>query len=98
MSRDDLNVLFREETNGEEMTPLKGDSECSFIRKFSWQVFYHFFSDIQEALQSVFNLAAQDALTPDGQSGARRDSVVIVCGTGYVMPEARAFLGVNEPR
>eukprot|EP01034_Spumella_vulgaris_P021644 gene21644-27684_t len=78
VSRDDLNALFREETDGEEMTPLKGDN-------------------IQEALQSVFDLAAQDALTP-GDQGGRRDSVVIVCGTGYVMPEARAFLGVVEPR
>jgi hypothetical protein len=53
--------------------------------------------DIQEVLQAVFALAAEDALTPDEQGG-RRDSVVIVCGTGYVMPEARAFLGIVEPR
>ena len=24
--------------------------------------------------------------------------VLIVCGTGYIMPEARAFLGIIEPR
>ncbi len=53
--------------------------------------------DIQEVLQAVFVLAAKDALTSDIQ-GLRRESVVIVCGTGYVMPEARAFLGVLEPR
>jgi hypothetical protein len=25
-------------------------------------------------------------------------SVVIICGTGYIMPDARAQLGIIEPR
>jgi hypothetical protein len=31
-----------------------------------------------------------------GDDGQR--PVLVVCGTGYVMPEARAFVGIVEPR
>ena len=24
--------------------------------------------------------------------------VLVVCGTGYIMPQARAFVGIDEPR
>jgi hypothetical protein len=33
------------------------------------------------------------AVNKDGLS-----SVVIICGTGYIMPDARAQLGILEPR
>ena len=26
------------------------------------------------------------------------DGVLVVCGTGYIMPQARAFVGIDEPR
>ena len=42
----------------------------------------------------VIQLAAEDsAQNTDGQS-----SVVIICGTGYIMPDARLELGIKEPR
>ena len=47
---------------------------------------------IQEVLTEVFQLAAEDVVLHG------KPSVVVVCGTGYVMPEARAFLGIVEPR
>lgn len=42
----------------------------------------------------VIALAAADSVkNVDGQS-----SVVIICGTGYIMPDARSELGIKEPR
>ena len=42
----------------------------------------------------VIKLAAEDSIhNTDGQS-----SVVIICGTGYIMPDARQQLGIEEPR
>ena len=42
----------------------------------------------------VIQLAAEDSThNKDGQS-----SVVIICGTGYIMPDARLELGIREPR
>jgi hypothetical protein len=46
--------------------------------------------DIPDTLEQVVQLAAEGG----GHSGG----VVIICGTGYIMPEARAFLGIIEPR
>lgn len=48
---------------------------------------------IRETLAEVFQLAAADA-AEEGE----RESVVVVCGTSYVMPETKAFLGIVEPR
>ena len=28
----------------------------------------------------------------------RREAAVVVCGTGYIMPEVRAAIGIVEPR
>lgn len=42
----------------------------------------------------VIALAAADSVTnADGLS-----SVVVICGTGYIMPDARSELGIKEPR
>ena len=42
----------------------------------------------------VIHLAALDKINNvDHQS-----SVVIICGTGYIMPDARSQLGIIEPR
>lgn len=47
-----------------------------------------------DMVQKVIDLAAADSLdNADGQS-----SVVVICGTGYIMPDARLQLGIREPR
>jgi hypothetical protein len=47
-----------------------------------------------DMVQKVIDLAAADSLeNADGQS-----SVVVICGTGYIMPDARLQLGIKEPR
>lgn len=46
------------------------------------------FSDIQDTLRKVSALLAEESSV----------SVLVVCGTGYIMPEARDFLGIQEPR
>ena len=42
----------------------------------------------------VINLAAIDR----SSNADHQSSVVIICGTGYIMPDARSELGINEPR
>jgi hypothetical protein len=44
--------------------------------------------DTTATIARVLRLAAEEA----------EDSVVIICGTGYIMPIARCFLGIQEPR
>jgi len=46
------------------------------------------FADIQDTLRVVAQRLAEEG--PDG--------VLVVCGTGYIMPQARAFVGIDEPR
>lgn len=31
-------------------------------------------------------------------SSHNENAVVVICGTGYIMPDAREFLGIVEPR
>ena len=51
-------------------------------------------SDVKEMVAKVIDLAASDSVNnSDGQS-----SVVIICGTGYIMPDARCQLKIKEPR
>jgi len=45
-------------------------------------------ADIQDTLRRVTCRLAEEG--PGG--------VLVVCGTGYIMPQARAFLGIDEPR
>eukprot|EP01032_Pedospumella_encystans_P014808 gene14808-16980_t len=45
-------------------------------------------ADIQNTLRIVAQRLAEEG--PDG--------VLVVCGTGYIMPQARAFVGIDEPR
>jgi hypothetical protein len=45
-------------------------------------------ADIGSLLEQVTALSASES----------EDSVVVVCGTGYIMPAARAFVGIVEPR
>lgn len=58
---------------------------------------------IRDTLAEVTRLLADSTAPPahtsSGSTGAgARRPVLIVCGTGYIMPEARAFLGIAEPR
>jgi hypothetical protein len=49
---------------------------------------------VRDMVGKVIQLAAEDSThNTDGQS-----SVVIICGTGYIMPDARLELGIKEPR
>jgi hypothetical protein len=43
---------------------------------------------VGDLVKKVMSLAANDG----------PDSVVIICGTAYVMPDARQELGIFEPR
>lgn len=45
-------------------------------------------SGVKETVAEVLQLAASES----------RDSVVVICGTGYIMPDAREQLGIKEPR
>ena len=45
-------------------------------------------NSVQQTLSRLLALAASEA----------DDSVVVICGTGYIMPDARERLGVIEPR
>jgi dihydrofolate synthase/folylpolyglutamate synthase len=47
------------------------------------------------AAESVRDLVAKVIALAAADGG---DSVVVVCGTGYIMPDARAQLGIVEPR
>jgi hypothetical protein len=51
-------------------------------------MFYVVGADIGSLLEQVTALSASES----------EDSVVVVCGTGYIMPAARAFVGIVEPR
>lgn len=56
---------------------------------------------LTEVLQEVFRLAALDSVSDRSRSSegdAKTGSVVVICGTGYIMPDAREFLGIVEPR
>jgi hypothetical protein len=48
---------------------------------------------IQDTLREVTQIIGREAAAAGGQRG-----VLVVCGTGYIMPEARTFLGIAEPR
>lgn len=48
--------------------------------------------DLQETLRKVLALSANDGAAKPGKA------VTIICGTGYIMPPARALVGVREPR
>lgn len=101
--------MFREET-GQEMSDLVAAGAgrnvclCTFAVHFFFSFLFaivicvgtppHVFytkcspADIQDTLQRVTARLAEEG--PGG--------VLVVCGTGYIMPQARAFLGIDEPR
>ena len=55
-------------------------------------VYFFYYIDVKDMVAKVINLAALDKnINADHQS-----SVVIICGTGYIMPDARSELGINE--
>ena len=45
-------------------------------------------------LQNILRLTAADI----SRNNKDEVGVIIVCGTGYVMPDARAIAGIIEPR
>eukprot|EP00428_Durinskia_dybowskii_P079355 CAMPEP_0170450310 /NCGR_PEP_ID=MMETSP0117_2-20130122/51703_1 /TAXON_ID=400756 /ORGANISM="Durinskia baltica, Strain CSIRO CS-38" /LENGTH=547 /DNA_ID=CAMNT_0010711597 /DNA_START=123 /DNA_END=1763 /DNA_ORIENTATION=+ len=55
---------------------------------------------IQDTLKEVSELLITDkkSLAKEQGGDCVNRPVLIVCGTGYIMPEARAFLGIIEPR
>lgn len=69
----------------------------SFIHSINLFVNYSliFYSlGVRDMVGKVIQLAAEDSTqNKDGQS-----SVVVICGTGYIMPDARLELGIKEPR
>jgi hypothetical protein len=46
--------------------------------------------DLSEAIVDVLKATAKELPLNSG--------VLIVCGTGYLMPEAKAAIGITEPR
>lgn len=50
------------------------------------------FLAVREVLTNVLRKAQEDFCGDD------RIPVVVVCGTGFIMPEARATIGISEPR
>jgi hypothetical protein len=56
---------------------------------------------IQDTLREVTEIIAaqqQQQTAAAAAAGGAQRGVLVVCGTGYIMPEARAFLGIIEPR
>jgi len=82
VSKDDLASIFREET-GEELLDLETATSWLELPPLESGA-----SAVQQTLSRLLALAASEA----------DDSVVVVCGTGYVMPDARERLGIIEPR
>jgi hypothetical protein len=48
-------------------------------------------SDVRETITRALDLLAEEEYEACG-------GVVVICGTGYIMPEARSYFGVIEPR
>ena len=57
-------------------------------------VYFFYYIDVKDMVAKVINLAALDK----NSNADHQSSVVIICGTGYIMPDARSELGINEPR
>ena len=86
ISKEDLNSIFREETD-EEILDL--ESATSWLPSApESSVSDKPCSAIKETLRRLLALAASES----------SESVVVVCGTGYIMPDAREMLGIIEPR
>ena len=65
----------------------------SFILFVNYSLIFYSLG-VRDMVGKVIQLAAEDSTqNKDGQS-----SVVIICGTGYIMPDARLELGIKEPR
>jgi hypothetical protein len=53
----------------------------------------------RDTLNEVMQLLVTWATGGTNKSGDdSQRPVLVVCGTGYIMPEARAFVGIVEPR
>jgi hypothetical protein len=57
-------------------------------------------SSVRDAVRSAVELTAAEAHLNPYKSGSEKPTVpvVVVCGTAFIMAEARAELGVQEPR
>jgi hypothetical protein len=55
---------------------------------------------VREAVRRAIELVASEAHLIPSNSGSEKTTVpvVVVCGTAFIMAEARAELGVQEPR
>lgn len=82
LSKIALADIFRQET-GEEIPDLEGLTPFYAPLYSEGQ-----WSGVRECVGRLLALAASEAA----------DSVLVVCGTGYVMPDARAEIGIVEPR
>ena len=57
-------------------------------------------STVRDGVRKAVELVAAEAhlASPKSGSGMSKVPVVVVCGTAFIMAEARAELGVQEPR
>lgn len=62
--------------------------EAVFKEETGQQLEHSVDADAAATVERVLVMAAQEA----------PGSVVVICGTGYIMPPTRAFLGIIEPR
>jgi len=93
ISKDELAVIFRQET-GEELPDLEAATSWLTVAELtadttaaSEQLVAES-APLRETMTRLFALAASEG----------EDSVVVICGTGYIMPDARELIGIKEPR
>lgn len=89
ISKDDLAVIFRQET-GEELPDLEAATSWLTAAELadSANVQLAESAPLRETMIRLFALAASEG----------EESVVVICGTGYIMPDARELIGIKEPR
>jgi hypothetical protein len=97
-----LQALFQQVTNGGRMHPLQlcpiDDKDTCIVITHNFSLFslfneYLFVAeDVQSLVRDVINLSASE------QYMLKRPSVVLICGTGYILADARATIGITEPR
>ena len=85
--------MFLEETGRHIAPNTPSQGKCIHGMGFlNVNILHSSIPDVKE----VVKLATIDAFRAG--LAANEQAVVVVCGTGYIMPDAREFLGIVEPR
>ena len=66
------------------------DLESLFLELSGSSIVKNLGDDLQSILKEALNRCANESTS--------LESVLVICGTGYIMPEIRTHLGVKEPR